>query len=107
MSPTSTVYKADTRQVTPAHAGPSTGGRRSGSGSEPRMSPEPVSNQRLCYQESLEQRTDEVGIEHCIAPPTPPNPLLIVLLPNLTFSAHLSPAPPYCFYLPAMTDKHV
>lgn len=60
MSPTSTLYKADTRQVTPSHAGPSTGGRRLGSGSEPRVSPEPASNQRLCYQESLEQRTDEV-----------------------------------------------
>ncbi|XP_063883143.1 uncharacterized protein LOC135112587 isoform X2 [Scylla paramamosain] len=54
MSPTSTLYKAETRQVTPAH-----GGIRLGSGSEPRTSPD-AGRQRLGYQESLEQRTDEV-----------------------------------------------
>ncbi|XP_050702250.1 uncharacterized protein LOC126988248 isoform X2 [Eriocheir sinensis] len=50
MSPSSTQYKADTRQVTPV-PGSSAGGRR--------MSPNPTRSQPFCYQESLEQRTDE------------------------------------------------
>ncbi|MPC69802.1 hypothetical protein E2C01_064033 [Portunus trituberculatus] len=76
MSPTSTLYKAETRQVTPAH-----GGTRLGSGSEPRTSPD-VGNQRLGYQESLERRTDEVGTLHCdhFLPLTPLNPLPFALL---------------------------